>query len=98
LDGCATIVAEHLHPREDCIEVKPSLLSPHAARIYQVAGTTEADLQRELSAVVAQLWQEDRAILRTNQERQVKMHRFQLHRSAYLAVLEARWMQLSQAP
>lgn len=68
--------------------------------IYAVAASDrpEADLQRELSAVAPSLWQEERVIMRANQERQVKMHRFHLHRSAYLADLEARWTQLSQAP
>ncbi|HEX6507789.1 MAG TPA: hypothetical protein VF221_09175 [Chloroflexota bacterium] len=68
--------------------------------IYAIAasGLSEADLQRQLSSVAAPLWQEERTILRANQARQVKMRRFHLHRSAYLADLEARWTQLSQAP
>lgn len=68
--------------------------------IYAIAASdlTEADLRRQLSTVTATLWQEERAILRANQERQVKMRRFHLHRSAYLADLEARWTQLSQGP
>jgi len=68
--------------------------------IYAIAvsARTEAELQRQLSTVTAPLWQEERAVLRATQERQGKMRRFHLHRSAYLADLEARWAQLSQAP
>jgi muconolactone delta-isomerase len=58
----------------------------------------EGDLQHQLAQVPAQRWQAERVILRANQERQVKMRRFHLHRAAYLADLEARWTQLSQAP
>jgi hypothetical protein len=68
--------------------------------IYAIAASdrTEVELQRELSRVAATRWQEERTILRATQERQVKMHRFHLDRSAYLADLETRWTQLSQAP
>jgi len=58
----------------------------------------EAEILRQLSLVAAAAWQEERSVLRGNQERQVQMHRFHLNRSAYLADLEARWSQLSQAP
>lgn len=68
--------------------------------IYAIAACdlSEAELRRQLSTVTAPRWQEERAILRANQERQVKMRRFHLHRAAYLADLEARWTQFSQAP
>jgi hypothetical protein len=68
--------------------------------IYAIAASDlpEADLQRELGAVAGSLWQEERVVLRANQERQVKMRRFHLHRSAYLADLEARWTELAQPP
>lgn len=68
--------------------------------IYAIAASAipEAEVLRQLSLVAAAAWQEERAVLRANQERQTKMRRFHLHRSAYLADLEARWTQLSQAP
>ena len=68
--------------------------------VYAIAASTvpEAEMLEQLRLMAAAAWQEERAILRANQERQVQMHRFHLHRSAYLADLEARWTQLSQAP
>ncbi len=83
------------HRRSDCFVVRVGGFAIYAIAACDLA---EADLQRQLSTVTATLWQEERAILRANQERQVKMRRFHLHRSAYLADLEARWTQFSQAP
>lgn len=69
-----------------------------AADAIAARAVSEADVLEHLRLVAAAAWQEERAILRATQERQVKMHRFHLHRSADLADLEARWTQLSQAP
>jgi len=68
--------------------------------VYAIAASTvaEAELQRQLSTVAAATWQAERAVLHANQERQATMRRFHLDRSAYLADLESRWTQLSQAP
>jgi hypothetical protein len=68
--------------------------------IYAIAASAvpEIEVRRQLSLVAAAAWQEERAVLRANHERQVKMRRFHLDRSSYLADLEARWTQLSQAP
>jgi muconolactone delta-isomerase len=68
--------------------------------VYALAATdrSESELQRHLATVPASSWRHERTILQANQERQVKMRRFHLHRSAYLADLEARWIQLSQPP
>lgn len=68
--------------------------------VYAIAASAvpEAEVLNHLRLVAASAWQEERAVLRANQERQVKMRRFHLHRAAYLADLESRWTQLSQAP
>ncbi len=62
------------------------------------AATTEATLLEQLGAVRADAWRHERLTLRANQDRQTKMRRFRLHRDAYLAALEARWMALAQPP
>ena len=68
--------------------------------VYATAasGDSEAALLDQLAAVPAAEWQRERATLRATQERQTKMRRFRLHRTAYLADLEARWAQISQPP
>jgi hypothetical protein len=68
--------------------------------VYATAASTavEAELLRQLAAVPAEAWQAERAALWANQERQTKMRRFRLHRTAYLADLEARWAQLADPP
>ena len=68
--------------------------------VYATAASTavESELLRQLAAVPAEAWQAERATLWANQERQIKMRRFHLHRTAYLADLEARWAQLADPP
>jgi hypothetical protein len=68
--------------------------------VYATAASTavETELLRQLAAVPAEAWQAERATLWANQERQTKMRRFRLHRTAYLAELEARWAQLADPP
>jgi hypothetical protein len=56
----------------------------------------EADILQRLGTVAPAVWQRERAALRTTQDRQAKMHRFRLHRAAYLADLESRWTQISE--
>lgn len=67
---------------------------------YAVASSDEPEgtVLQMLAAVPAGAWQQERVILRANQERQAKMRRFHLHRTAYLADLEARWAQLTHPP
>jgi len=68
--------------------------------VYAAAASADAETERRqrLAAVPAADWQRERALLRANQERQTKMRRFRLHRTAYLADLEARWAQLADPP
>jgi hypothetical protein len=68
--------------------------------VYATAASrdTEETLRQQLARVPAVQWQRQRAVLRATQERQTKMHRFHLHRMAFLADLEARWARLSQPP
>ncbi|HEY1492800.1 MAG TPA: hypothetical protein VGF35_09245 [Steroidobacteraceae bacterium] len=68
--------------------------------VYATAASeaSEAAQLQQLAAVPAALWQQERATLYANQERQTKMRRFRLHRAAYLADLEARWEQLADPP
>lgn len=68
--------------------------------VYATAASasTEATLLQHLSTVPADQWQQERVTLRANQERQTKMRRFRLHRDAYLANLETRWLALAQPP
>jgi hypothetical protein len=66
--------------------------------VYGILAGHEAEgaLLGRLATVTARDWQEERATLRANQERQTQMRRFHLHREAYLADLEARWSQLAE--
>ena len=68
--------------------------------VYATAASTaaETELRRQLAAVPAEAWQAERATLWANQARQTKMRRFRLHRTAYLADLEARWAPLANPP
>jgi len=68
--------------------------------VYATAAsaTAEATLHEQLGTVPAADWQQERVTLRANQERQTKMRRFRLHREAYLAALETRWLALAQPP
>ena len=83
------------HRRSDAFVVRVGGFAVYAAAATDLA---EADLRRQLAAVAAADWQRERALLHANQERQTKMRRFRLHRSAYLADLEARWAQLTEPP
>ncbi len=66
--------------------------------VYATAAsaTAEAALREQVATVPAKDWQRERVTLRANQERQTKMRRFRLHRDAYLAALETRWLALAQ--
>ncbi|MDQ3700036.1 MAG: hypothetical protein M3442_03835 [Chloroflexota bacterium] len=68
--------------------------------VYATAAsaTAEATLLQQVATVPAQDWQQERVTLRANQARQTKMRRFRLHREAYLAALETRWLALVQPP
>jgi hypothetical protein len=83
------------HRRSDAFVVRVGGFAVYAAA---ATGLPEADLRRQLATVSAADWQRERALLHANQERQTKMRRFRLHRSAYLADLEARWAQLTEPP
>jgi hypothetical protein len=83
------------HKRSDTFVVRVGGFAVYAV----VAGDkAETALEEQLAGVTADAWQRERAMLRAIQERQVKMRRFHLHRSAYLADLEARWTELAQPP
>ena len=68
--------------------------------VYATAASTvpEAALLQQLADVPAAHWQQERATLRANQDRQVKMRRFRLHPATYLADLEARWAVIAHPP
>jgi hypothetical protein len=68
--------------------------------VYALAASGEPApaLARQLATVPTAAWRRERAVLRTVQARQTKMRRFHLHRSAYLADLEARWTALCEPP
>jgi len=83
------------HKRADAFVVRVGGFAVYATA---ASGATEAELRRQFAAVPAGDWQQERALLRANQERQTKMRRFRLHRAAYLADLEARWAQLTDPP
>jgi hypothetical protein len=83
------------HKRADAFVVRVGGFAVYATA---ASGESEAALRRDLATVPAVAWQQERAILRANQERQAKMRRFRLHRAAYLADLEARWAQLTEPP
>lgn len=81
--------------RSDAFVVRVGGFAVYATAASEVV---EATVREELAAVPAAAWQRERALLRATQERQTKMRRFHLHRTAYLADLETRWTQLSQPP
>jgi hypothetical protein len=83
------------HKRSDAFVVR---VGGFAAYASAMSGMSEAELQRQFAAVPAAAWQQQRVLLRANQERQTKMRRFHLHRAAYLSDLEARWAQLADPP
>jgi non-ribosomal peptide synthetase component F len=83
------------HKRSDTFVVRVGGFAVYAAAASQA---TESALLHQLGAVRAEAWQAERAILWANQERQTTMRRFKLHRTAYLADLEARWAQLVDPP
>ena len=83
------------HKRADGFVVRVGGFAVYATA---ASGASEATLRRELATVPAAAWQQERATLRANQERQAKMRRFRLRRAAYLADLEARWAQLADPP
>ena len=83
------------HQRADAFVVRVGGFEVYATA---AEATTTASLLQTLASVPADAWQRERTILRANQERQTKMWRFRLHRAAYLADLEARWMRLSELP
>jgi hypothetical protein len=66
--------------------------------VYAVAAgeRTEAALLRQVAAVPARAWQEERAALRATATRQTTMWRFRRRRAAFLADLEARWSALTE--
>jgi hypothetical protein len=84
------------HKRSDTFVVRVGGFAVYAAAAASQA--TESDLLRQLGAVPAEAWQAERAVLWANQERQIKMRRFRLHRAAYLADLEARWSLVADPP
>lgn len=83
------------HRRSDHFVVRVGGFAAYAVASSDAPEDTVLQL---LAVVPAGAWQQERVILRANQERQAKMRRFHLHRTAYLADLEARWAQLTQPP
>ena len=83
------------HKRSDAFVVRVGGFAVYATA---AAAETEATVREQLACVPAAAWQQERTILRANQARQTKMRRFRLHRTAYLADLEARWVQLTDPP
>jgi hypothetical protein len=83
------------HKRSDTFVVRVGGFAVYAAAASQA---TESELLRQLGTVRAEAWQAERATLWANQERQTKMRRFKLHRTAYLADLQARWTLLADPP
>ena len=69
-----------------------------SAAVYALAAgdLSETDLLRRLAGVDAAVWQAERIALRAHQARQTTMRRFRLHRTAFLADLEARWVALME--
>jgi hypothetical protein len=68
--------------------------------VYAVAARAEPEraLLADFAAVPALVWQRERDLLRATYRRQTQMRRFRLHRTAYLADLEARWTLLTDPP
>ena len=83
------------HKRADAFVVRVGGFAVYATAAETTPTTS---LLQALASVPADAWQRERLILRANQERQTKMRRFRLHRTAYLADLEARWSRLSELP
>ena len=83
------------HKRSDAFVVRVGGFAVYATA---AAAETEAVVLEQLATVPAAAWQQERTRLRANQARQAKMRRFRLHRAAYLADLEARWIQLTDPP
>jgi hypothetical protein len=83
------------HKRSDSFVIRVGGFAVYAAAASTIA---EGELLRQMARVPAEAWQGERARLRATQERQTKMRRFRLHRSAYLADLEARWAQVADPP
>lgn len=83
------------HKRSDAFVVRVGGFAVYATAAGRNA---ESELLPQLASVPAVAWQQERATLRANQARQTKMRRFRLHRAAYLADLEARWVQLTGPP
>lgn len=83
------------HKRSDAFVVRVGGFAVYATA---TSGEAEGEVLPHLAAVPAVAWQEQRARLRANQARQTKMRRFRLHRAAYLADLEARWVRLTDPP
>lgn len=83
------------HKRSDQFVVRVGGFAVYAMLAVE---RTEAELQAAFGSVPAKAWQRERERLHTIGQRQRKMHRFHLHRSAYLAELQTRWCQLPEAP
>jgi hypothetical protein len=83
------------HKRSDQFVVRAGGFAVYAVLAAEKA---EDDLQATFGAVTAEAWQGERQRLHAICQRQLKMHRFHLDRSAYLADLETRWCQLAEAP
>ncbi len=83
------------HKRSDAFVVRVGGFAVYATA---ASATAEAELLRQLAAVPAEAWQAERLMLWTTEARQTKMRRFRLHRTAYLADLEARWALLADPP
>lgn len=81
------------HRRSDSFVVRVGGFAVYAILAGQEA---EGALLSRLATVTARDWQEERATLKANQQRQIQMRRFRLHREAYLADLEARWSRLAE--
>ncbi len=83
------------HRRSDSFVVRVGGFAVYAAA---TSDESEATIRQALAMVPAPAWQQARATLRANQERQAKMRRFHLRRAEYLADMEARWAQLTDPP
>jgi hypothetical protein len=83
------------HKRSDQFVVRVGGFAVYAVL---AAEKTETELQAAFGTVTGEAWQRERERLHMIGQRQLKMHRFHLHRSAYLSELETRWCQLAEAP
>jgi len=82
------------HRRSDNFVVRTGGFAAYALATEHV---TEADLRTSLARVPASDWLTERATLRAIQDRQTRMRRFRLHRDAYLADIETRWVHIHDA-